>query len=95
MSSLRMNLQMLLDLKQEPPQTLGHSLKDNFSCENEKPPVDIHIGGKQGELKGLLVQTRVPCYSHCDVVQSSWPHNRSVFMKDDDLAPISTGEWPL
>lgn len=77
------------------PDPLWCSLKDNFDRENEMPPVDMKVGGKQSELKGLLVQTRVPCYIHREVGQSSWPHNRSVFMKDDDLAPTPTGEWPL
>lgn len=40
-----MNLQMILDLKQE-PDPLWRSLEDSFARENEIPPVDINVGGK-------------------------------------------------
>ena len=77
------------------PDPLWWSLKDNFARENEMPPVDINVGGKQRELKSLPVETRGPCYIHCDVVQSSWSPSRPAFMRDDDLAPTPTAGWPL
>lgn len=37
------------------PDPLWCSLKNSFSRESEMPPVNINVGGKQSELKGLPV----------------------------------------